>query len=122
MMAHGISVLLIATAVGYWTLTNANKEKGRVKKLGQFLGLLIIVISLLGTFCKIACAVKACQMGKGAACGTMLGGGMGGGKACPFGSKSGAPHGMMGMGACPAGHPGCTMACPVSTGTESKQE
>ncbi len=65
MMEHGISVLLVTSAVGYWTLTAAGKEKGRVKTLGQYLGLLIIVLSLASAACKVAYAVKACQMGGG---------------------------------------------------------
>jgi len=65
MMGHGMSVLLVTSAVGYWTLTAAGKEKGRVKTLGQYLGLLIIVLSLASAACKISYAVKACQMGGG---------------------------------------------------------
>jgi hypothetical protein len=95
MMGHGMSVLLITSAVGYWTLTSAGREKGRVKTLGQYLGLLIIVLSLAAGACKAYYTVKACQMGGGMYS-----------KACPFGSKK-----MGGVATCPAGHPGCTMAC-----------
>ena len=77
MMGHGISVLLVTSAVGYWTLTTAGKEKGRVKTLGQYLGLLIIVLSLFSAASKIYCAVQACQAG----------GGYFGGKGCPWGGK-----------------------------------
>ena len=56
MMGHGISVLLITSAVGYWTLTSAGREKGRVKTLGQYLGFLIIVLSVAGAACKLYCA------------------------------------------------------------------
>ena len=79
MMGHGMSALLITSAVGYWTLTSAGKEKGRVKTLGQYLGLLIIVVSMLGAACRGYFAVKACQMGG-------MGGGMYG-KNCPFTGK-----------------------------------
>jgi len=65
MMGHGMSVLLVTSAVGYWTLTAAGKEKGRIKTLGQYLGLLIIVLSLASAASKVACAVKACQMSGG---------------------------------------------------------
>ena len=77
MMGHGISVLLVTSAAGYWTLTAAGKEKGRVKTLGQYLGLLIIVLSLFGAASKIYCAVQACQAS----------GGYLSGKGCPWGSK-----------------------------------
>lgn len=61
MMGHGMSILLITSAVGYWTLTSAGREKGRVRTLGQYLGLLIIVLSLAATACKAYYTVKACQ-------------------------------------------------------------
>ena len=35
MFLHGISGLLIAAAAGYWVLTHAEKERGRVKKFGR---------------------------------------------------------------------------------------
>lgn len=102
MMMHGIGILLISSAVGYWTLTAAGKEKGRIKTLGQYLGLLIIVLSLAGAACKAYCMVtgSACPPGK-------MGGSYAAGKNCPL---TGKPMG--GMAACPAGHPGCTMNCP----------
>ena len=78
MLAHGISATLIASAVGYWVLTIAGKEKGRVQKLGQFLGVFILLVSLASAACKIACAVQACQAGYSS------------GKACPFGLRKGA--------------------------------
>ena len=77
MMGHGMSVLLVTSAVGYWTLTAAGKEKGRVKTMGQYLGLLIIVLSLFGAACKIYCALQACHAS----------GGYFGGKGCPWVSK-----------------------------------
>ncbi|MDO8730701.1 MAG: hypothetical protein Q7J69_05940 [Candidatus Omnitrophota bacterium] len=87
---------MVTSAVGYWTLTAAGKEKGRVKTLGQYLGFLIIVLSLAGAALKVACSVQACKAGGGMYS-----------KNCPF---TGKPMG--GMAACPAGHPGCTMNCP----------
>lgn len=82
MMGHGMSVLLVTSAVGYWTLTSAGREKGRVKTLGQYLGLLIIVLSLAAGACRAYYMVKACQAGKM--------GGYGAAKNCPF---TGAPMG-----------------------------
>ena len=109
MMAQGISASLIAASFGYWTLTSAGKEKGRVKGLGQLIGLLIILLSLLGTFCQVSYAIRSCQM-MNKQCG-MMGGMMGmGGGACSMKNK------MMGM--CPAGHPGCKMDCPAPSSGE----
>ena len=79
MILHGISVLLITSAVGYWVLTHAQKEKGRIKTLGHWLGLAIIVFSVASASCKVYCAVT------GSSC-PMIGRGMG--KACQFTSKS----------------------------------
>lgn len=95
MMMQGVSVLLLTSAAGYWVLTASGREKGRIKMLGQVLGLLIVVLSVAGTACKLYCTFT------GTSC-PMLGG-KSWGKACPMGSK---------VDACPAGHPGCTMNCP----------
>ena len=76
MMGHGISVLLITSAVGYWTLTSAGREKGRIKTLGQYLGFLIIVLSVAASACKLYCAFS------GAACPPFMG--KMGGKVCPM--------------------------------------
>ncbi len=78
MMSHGISTLLITSAVGYWVLIHAQKEKGRIKMLGQWLGLAIIVFSVASTGCKVYCAAT------GTSC-SMMGKGMS--KACPFTGK-----------------------------------
>lgn len=68
--------MLISAAAGYWVLTISEKERGRVKTLGQWLGLLIIVVSVVGAGCKLYC-----MMGSG-------GMGMPGGMACPFVKKA----------------------------------
>ncbi len=52
-MIHGVGLLMISAAAGYWVLTLSVKEKGRVKTLGNVLGFLIIAISVLGSACKI---------------------------------------------------------------------
>ena len=82
MIGHGMSILLVTSAVGYWTLTSAGREKGRVKTLGQYLGFLIIVLSLASAACKTYCAVT------GSPCppfGKM-------GKGCPFTGQSMPPQ------------------------------
>ncbi len=52
-MTQGIGTLLISAAVGYWVLTQASTQKAQVKKLGQILGLIIILVSVVGVACKI---------------------------------------------------------------------
>lgn len=79
MVGHGMTALMISSAVGYWVLTQSEKEKNRVKKLGQLLGLGIILISVFGIACKVYYGAKACQA-------------MGGGSMmCPFTGKSAPP-------------------------------
>ncbi|HEY5039018.1 MAG TPA: hypothetical protein VIJ93_08120, partial [bacterium] len=66
MMTHHIVSYLIAAAVGYWVLTLAEKEKGRNKKVGKFVGWAILVVSLVGPLCLTAsCLVNH---SRGASC------------------------------------------------------
>ena len=81
MMGHGMSVLLVTSAVGYWTLTAAGREKGRVKTLGQYLGLIIVVLSLASAACKVYCMVTS------SSCPMVGGMSRGMGKSCPFTGK-----------------------------------
>ena len=80
MMGHGISGLLISAAAGYWVLAQSSGQKGRVKTLGQWLGLLIIVVGIAGAACKAYCFVAGdkCMISPA-------------GKACSFGGRMGAP-------------------------------
>ena len=52
---HGAGVLLIAAGVGYWVLTLAirQKSKSKIQKLGEVLGYLIIILSILGAGCQM---------------------------------------------------------------------
>ena len=79
-MSHGVSLLLISAAAGYWVLAQSEKEKGRVKKMGQLLGLAIIAVRVAGTVCKI---YYLSTSGKGAFCPPS--------PLCPFTGKSSAP-------------------------------
>ncbi len=63
-MMHGLSGLLLSAAAGYWVFTHAAKEKGRVRTLGQLLGLLIIGVSVGMAGFKIYCKVTGCPPGK----------------------------------------------------------
>ena len=79
MGSHGVSALLVTSAVGYWVLTLAAKEKEGTKKLGHLVGLIIIVVSLLGVACKVYYQISACSGKYG-----MMGRG---GMSCPFTGK-----------------------------------
>ncbi len=79
-MLYGIGGLLLAAVAGYWVLERAETHKGQLKKVGQFLGALIIVVSVLG----IACGLWCMASGKMGYCPA---GGMGKGGFCPYGSK-----------------------------------
>lgn len=69
-MLHGHSVvgLLLTVIGGYWVLERASAHKGQLKKVGQLLGGLIIVVSLVGVACQIWCLASGkggyCPMGK----------------------------------------------------------
>ena len=75
MTGHSAAPLLIAAAAGYWVMTQAEHEKGGVRKLGQYLGLAIVVASIIGSACKIYYAATCANpswcptpMMKGSAC------------------------------------------------------
>jgi len=87
MLGHGVGTLLIAAAAGYWVLIQANGQRGRLKKLGQYLGLIIIAAGVAGAACKIyylSTGKSAFQLlcPAGQACPA--------GKACPFIGKQAA--------------------------------
>ena len=44
MMGFGVAGLLIASAAGYWVVTQAEHQKGGARKLGIYLGAAIIVV------------------------------------------------------------------------------
>ncbi|OGX38020.1 MAG: hypothetical protein A3C53_08285 [Omnitrophica WOR_2 bacterium RIFCSPHIGHO2_02_FULL_68_15] len=73
--------MLVSAAVGYWVVTQAEHQKAGVKKLGQYLGIAIILVSVIGVACKVYC-ITSCPpggaMGKSAMC-PMTGKPMGGG-------------------------------------------
>ena len=60
MMGHGIAGLLLAAIGGYWVLERASGQKGQLKKIGLFVGSLVIVASLLSALSQMAmvCAWK----------------------------------------------------------------
>ncbi len=68
MGSHGVGILLISAAAGYWVLTQAAGQKERLRKVGNLVGLIIIVVSLLGTACKIYYQVTGSRPGKSWMC------------------------------------------------------
>ena len=48
MMLHGAGVFLVGTIGGYWVLERAENHKGSLKRVGQWLGAFIVIVSLLG--------------------------------------------------------------------------
>ena len=78
---HGVGLLLLSAVAGYWVLERSSVHKGELKRVGQLLGGLVIVVSLIGVVCTVAC------MAGGMGCGSMgMGKGMKG-TSCPFTSK-----------------------------------
>lgn len=59
-MVSGSGTLLLAAIGGYWVLERAATHKGGLKQIGQLVGGLIIVTSLIG----VACRVWAIATGK----------------------------------------------------------
>ncbi|PIQ82875.1 MAG: hypothetical protein COV76_01400 [Candidatus Omnitrophica bacterium CG11_big_fil_rev_8_21_14_0_20_64_10] len=63
-MFGGIPLLLIAAAAGYWVLTLAAGQKGNLKRFGQIVGILIVVVAIAGTACKLSYQWRGrCGMG-----------------------------------------------------------
>ncbi len=90
MIQGTVGTLLLAAAAGYWVLLQAKSEKKNLKRAGQYIGWIIIVISLVGMTCKVwtvalcrtgLCPMKSCPTHPAP-----------GDKMCPFTSKSSSPH------------------------------
>lgn len=60
-MHGGTGLLLLGAVAGYWVLERADSHKGQLKKVGQVVGWLVLVTSLLG----VACRVYAVATGQG---------------------------------------------------------
>jgi len=60
-----IALLLIALGFGYKVFADACKENGGIKKLGQVIGILVMVGSLLCMICFAWFYAKACSGGYG---------------------------------------------------------
>lgn len=54
-MGSGVGLLLLTAVAGYWVLERASKHKGQLKRIGQIVGLFVIIVSILGSICSVAC-------------------------------------------------------------------
>ena len=54
-MSHGVGLLLLAAVGGYWVVERAQTHKGALKKVGQLLGGVIMLVSLIGVICHVWC-------------------------------------------------------------------
>lgn len=75
MLMGGSAGLLLSAVAGYWVLERADRHKGRLRTLGQALGGVILVVSLVGLACRVWCV----SQGAGGWCGMKAKGGM-----CPL--------------------------------------
>lgn len=67
MMGHSAAGLLIAAAAGYWVFERASSRKEPVKRIGQWVGAAIMVVSLIGVACRVWCVTTGsgpCLTGK----------------------------------------------------------
>ena len=82
-MTHGVGVLLLTAIGGYWVLERASGHKGNLKRIGQLVGVAVIIISFIGVACRVWCAAT-CPSGM-----------MGKGGWCPFSPKTSVAPSMM---------------------------
>ena len=78
---HGAAVLMLSAIGGYWVLERSSGHKGNLKRVGEWLGGAIILLSVLGVAYHVSGAVSKCRQD-----GMMKGG------FCPFSSKAPAPN------------------------------
>ena len=83
-MSHGVGMLLLTAIGGYWVCERAETHKGSLKNLGQFLGSVIIAVSLVGVACHVWSLVTCTT-------GSRPMGWMGKGRYCPYTSKAPSP-------------------------------
>ncbi len=53
MIGHGAGWMLLTSVAGYWVLERADTHKGDLKRIGQVLGWVIIIVSLVGMVCNM---------------------------------------------------------------------
>ena len=57
-MLDGSGTLLLSAVAGYWVLERSSGHKGNVKSVGQVVGWVVIVVSLVGVACRVSGAVS----------------------------------------------------------------
>lgn len=55
-MVHGVGLLLLSAAGGYWVLERSEQHKGGLRRAGRLVSAFIIAVSVVGTLCKLASA------------------------------------------------------------------
>ena len=63
MIGSGVAPLLATAAVGYWVVMQSEQQKGVLRFLGQLVGVVIILISLVGSACKTYATVSCYGQG-----------------------------------------------------------
>ena len=58
-MAHGVALLLLSMIGGYWVLERASAHKGQLKSIGQLVGAVVLIVSLVGIACKVWCLASS---------------------------------------------------------------
>ena len=66
-MMHNMAGLLLTAVAGYWVLERSQSHKGNLKRVGQVLGIAVILLSLLGLMSGAWCG-KSRMGGKGFVC------------------------------------------------------
>ena len=64
-MLYGAVPLLFAAVAGYWVLERADKHKGGLRRVGQVLGGIIILASVMGVACRVWSIATCGPMGRG---------------------------------------------------------
>jgi len=54
-MHYGVEGLLLTALGGYFVVERSAAQKGRVRKIGRFVGGLVIIVSFLGVACRVWC-------------------------------------------------------------------
>ena len=63
MMFHGAVGYLLTAGAGYLVLERADKQKGSLRRIGQWVGAVIVILSLLGSACAIGSGLAQCSSG-----------------------------------------------------------
>ncbi len=53
----GGGLLLLSAVAGYWVLERSSGHKGNLKSVGQVVGWVVVVVSLIGVACRVSYAV-----------------------------------------------------------------